>query len=42
MCEATNINLLSLRRIQVGNIKLGTLQSGKYRYLTEEEKNSMV
>ena len=42
MCEATNINLLSLRRIQEGNIKLGTLQSGKYRYLTEEEKNSMV
>lgn len=42
MCEAVNINLLNLRRIQVGNINLGTLQSGKYRYLTEHEKKDMV
>lgn len=37
MCEAVNINLLNLRRVKIGNINLGTLQSGKYRYLTIEE-----
>lgn len=42
MCEAVNINLLNLRRVQIGNITLGTLQSGKYRYLTEQEKNNMA
>ena len=39
MCEATNIKLLNLKRVQEGNIKLGKLETGKYRYLTEEEKN---
>ena len=32
MCDSVGINLLNLRRIQVGNILLGNLQSGKYRY----------
>ena len=41
MCEAANIKLLNLKRIQEGNICLGKLETGKYRYLTEEEK-SMV
>ena len=41
MCEAANIKLLNLKRIQEGNIYLGKLETGKYRYLTEEEK-SMV
>lgn len=39
MCESVGINLLNLRRTKVGKIDLGTLQTGKYRYLTEEEKN---
>lgn len=39
MCESVGINLLNLRRTKVGKIELGTLQTGKYRYLTEEEKN---
>lgn len=42
MCENANINLLNLKRIKEGNIKLGNLKTGKYRYLTEEEKNNMV
>ena len=41
MCEAAGINLLNLKRVQIGNIKLENLQSGKYRYLTEEEKKHM-
>lgn len=41
MCESVNINLLNLKRVQVGNIKLENLQSGKYRYLTEEEIKHM-
>lgn len=42
MCDAVGINLLNLKRIRVGNIKLGDLQTGKYRYLTEEEKKNMI
>ena len=37
MCESVGINLLNLKRIKVGTIELGNLQTGKYRYLTEEE-----
>ena len=37
MCEATNIKLSNLKRIQEGNIALGKLETGKYRYLTKEE-----
>lgn len=39
MCESVGINLLNLKRTKIGKIELGTLQTGKYRYLTEEEKN---
>ncbi len=42
MCKEANINLLNLKRIKEGNIELGDLKTGKYRYLTEEEKNNMV
>ena len=42
MCDSVGINLLNLRRIQVGNILLGDLQSGKYRYLTAKEKNELI
>lgn len=42
MCESVGINLLNLRRVKIGNLKLGNLQSGKYRYLTEQEKNNVI
>ena len=42
MCEVVGINLLNLRRVKIGNIKLGNLQSGKYRYLTDEEKENVI
>lgn len=37
MCETVEINLLNLKRIRVGCIELGNLQTGKYRYLTDNE-----
>lgn len=41
MCEAVGINLLNLRRIKIGSVELGTLQTGKYRYLTKQEIESI-
>jgi len=37
MCAACGVKVLSLRRVSVGDVKLGTLQSGKWRSLTKEE-----
>ena len=37
MCEAAGMNVVRLRRIQEGNLKLGKLPLGKWRYLTEDE-----
>ena len=42
MCESVGINLLNLRRVKIGNLKLGNLQFGKYRHLTEQEKNNLI
>lgn len=41
MCEAVGITVLKLRRIKVGNLALGDLPVGKYRHLTEAEKNNI-
>lgn len=37
MCEALGHEVLSLKRVEVGNIKLGYLKKGQWRDLTEEE-----
>src|SRR6185369_13206548 len=37
MCEAVSLSVVRLKRIRYGNLALGTLRSGKYRYLTEAE-----
>lgn len=37
MCEGINHPVISLKRIQIGNIKLKDLSEGKWRYLNEEE-----
>lgn len=37
MCEKCELQVLSLKRISEGEIKLGDLQSGKWRYLTRDE-----
>lgn len=37
MCSAAGMNVLRLQRISEGKLKLGTLELGKWRYLTPEE-----
>lgn len=37
MCEVVGANLKNLKRVQIGNLKLGDLKLGKYRFLTKEE-----
>ena len=41
MCDAAGMKVLRLQRISEGNLKLGNLESGKWRYLTPEEVASM-
>lgn len=37
MCDAAGMRVLRLQRISEGNVKLGNLESGKWRYLTPKE-----
>ncbi len=37
--ETLKVKIYSLKRIAIGNLKLGDLKEGKYRYLTQEEIN---
>jgi len=37
MCDAAGMKVLRLQRISEGNLKLGNLESGKWRYLTPDE-----
>jgi len=39
MCQAINHPVLTLKRASVGNIKLGSLQEGSWRFLNEAEIN---
>lgn len=41
MCEALNIELIRLKRIAVGEVRLGMLPQGKWRDLTEQEVRSL-
>lgn len=41
MCSACGIKISSLRRVSIGTLKLGTLETGKWRYLTDEEVVSL-
>lgn len=41
MCEALNLEVARLRRIAVGSVKLGMLQTGQWRDLTEQEIESL-
>ena len=41
MCEATGMHVTRLRRIREGNLSLGDLPVGKWRYLTAEEIASL-
>ncbi|MDB2158669.1 pseudouridine synthase [Clostridium butyricum] len=37
MCSAINHEVISLKRVSIGNIRLGQLKKGEYRYLNDEE-----
>ena len=37
MCAQTGVVVLKLKRISIGELKLGTLETGKWRYLTTKE-----
>lgn len=37
MCAEINCNVLKLKRVATGTLKLGSLEKGKYRYLNDEE-----
>lgn len=38
MCELVGLNVTSLKRVRVGNVRLGDLPVGKWRYLLPSEK----
>lgn len=42
MCEAVNIEVARLKRISIGPVKLGMLQTGKYRELTDNEVKKLL
>ena len=37
MCEQAGLKVAKLTRVAIGSITLGTLEGGKWRYLTNEE-----
>lgn len=37
MCQAFSLEVKKLKRVRIGQLKLGTLAVGKYRHLTEQE-----
>ena len=41
MCEAVDLEVARLRRIAVGSVKLGMLQTGEWRDLTSAEVESL-
>lgn len=41
MCEEAGMRVTRLRRIREGTLSLGNLETGKWRYLTEEEKDAL-
>ena len=41
MCESLSLELIRLKRIAIGEIRLGMLQQGKWRDLTEQEIRSL-
>lgn len=42
MCEAVGLKVIKLQRVQIGNLELGTLPTGKYRHLTKQEVRSII
>ena len=42
MCEALGYNVQKLRRVRINNIRIGTLQPGQWRELTQAEVNGLL
>ena len=42
MCEALGYNVQKLRRVRINNLKIGNLQPGQWRELTEGELNALL
>jgi len=42
LCEHANLEVLSLKRIRIGRLLLGTLPEGAFRPLTEKEKELLL
>ena len=42
MCEALGFNVTHLRRVRVMNLRLGRLQPGQWRAVTEDELNGLM
>ena len=42
MCAACGVEVRTLKRAAIGSVKLGSLKSGEWRYLTEKEHRSLV
>jgi 23S rRNA pseudouridine2604 synthase len=42
MCSALGYRAQRLKRVRIMNIRLGTLSSGQWRYLTEAELAGLV
>ncbi|NEX59775.1 pseudouridine synthase [Noviherbaspirillum galbum] len=38
MCEAVGLKVLGLKRVRIGNVKLGDLPTGQWRYLRADER----
>ena len=42
MCEALGFNVTHLRRVRIMNLRLGRLQQGQWRAVTEDELNGLM
>lgn len=42
MCEAVELDVARLKRVSIGPVKLGMLQTGKWRELTDNEVKKLL
>jgi 23S rRNA pseudouridine2605 synthase len=42
MCEAVSLSVVRLKRIRYGNLSIGTLRTGQFRYLSEAEARELL
>ncbi|MEO6353509.1 MAG: pseudouridylate synthase, partial [Burkholderiaceae bacterium] len=38
MCDIVGLQVLGLKRVRIGNVKLGDLPTGEWRYLRADEQ----